>query len=707
MKDAVLALTSTTKGRGGGGASNVAGGSKKDEPYIIVITMRVDRYHSVFSEAEVDLSKAAKMILAEEDYINFFATCGPSYVRAIHRAQEVTALFSFNASSKVAAQEFATALQLFVGGNSLKADYAESKQRRSEKLEKNSNGRICDGADGAACYSDSFFNALSLDIKNSLNIRIFSYGIGLHSNGMDTFVSTSLDDFNRIMETTYTAMTTRAAGSKFSEGKVVDIEVVPWIDNPQFQILAEFHDHQLWMPIPHSLIENSMERNGTLACPSSHMIVDDFGKCCNSDDLVYSQYAQTDGSKFQKSICEPFQFVSHQVMRDNLAVNGEFVVRMDSAVRQYDEVFSILDHCVRALRQVPTKYDYHFLQVRSTPVPPLLRDISMKSRYTVKELRMALDPFNDSELVHIVGKQRDEYFEMFYQRCVTALQGMNLGNNKLTDPLYFMAHPWYNLEECLHLSCLEVNKMWDRLNGQGCIDGILHYKAPPESQPKLSRDDPHCAKVIDPVSGKEVCKFVPDFDFVRKLGQCRSRLPGTEDGRGRLVPISLEYIARQFCEPNLSLDHPQADEKRISEIELAWAACSGEMDDRMSITVDLLGDCATSRLPTAICGEDRNKAIQWFLGDKFSNEDSFYLVSTSFSLFRCHDLQSLLPSPLMLSSLNYLSFRKNAWSWEFYFLALLKMENIKNFDVKVKTGAHQPIIAIGTGCIVKTTKWDL
>merc|ERR1711957_754609 len=65
----------------------------------------------------------------------------------------------------------------------------------------------------------------------------------------------------------------------------------------------------------------------------------------------------------------------------------------------------------------------------------------------------------------------------YYQPCIAALFGTNVGNNPDTEPQYFLAYGWLTHDACAHLSCLADNMLWNRRNG-GCLpSGILG--APP------------------------------------------------------------------------------------------------------------------------------------------------------------------------------------------------------------------------------------
>merc|ERR1711957_201161 len=69
-------------------------------------------------------------------------------------------------------------------------------------------------------------------------------------------------------------------------------------------------------------------------------------------------------------------------------------------------------------------------------------DAAIDRQFTLKEMKFALDPLNDYSMLTHVGQELDEFVEMYYQPCVAALFGMNVGTSPDTEPQYFMAYGW-------------------------------------------------------------------------------------------------------------------------------------------------------------------------------------------------------------------------------------------------------------------------
>ena len=75
----------------------------------------------------------------------------------------------------------------------------------------------------------------------------------------------------------------------------------------------------------------------------------------------------------------------------------------------------------------------------------------------MKEMKISLDPLNNFSLLKAVGEELDEWVDMYYQPCVAALFGMNIGSNPDVESQYFFAYGWLSHSACMRLSCLADN----------------------------------------------------------------------------------------------------------------------------------------------------------------------------------------------------------------------------------------------------------
>ena len=163
--------------------------------------MRIERYYASVKDEPSRLSADAEFLIENQDYIGFFKACGPNYVRGIRRAQEVSAMFKFEATSVESASNFGASLQ--------------------------SSGRA--SRDGSVSASTTVTTGTS-----KLSITIKGFGLGLTESGSETLMATTLEQFNGVMTFAYNTMTKNPNAHHI--GMVYGIEVVPWAENTKFQV---------------------------------------------------------------------------------------------------------------------------------------------------------------------------------------------------------------------------------------------------------------------------------------------------------------------------------------------------------------------------------------------------------------------------------------------------------------------------------------
>ena len=136
-----------------------------------------------------------------------------------------------------------------------------------------------------------FFNSfLSESINKSLRIKIAGWGCGLTQEGSETFVASSLQDFEDVMEFAFKTMTTNEA--PLNIGMVYGIEVLPWVHNISFQVAAKLSDKLIEIPLPRSLIAKA-HYVGPGAMPSNNVKIlqgDRKNYVCKDDTLTLDMY---------------------------------------------------------------------------------------------------------------------------------------------------------------------------------------------------------------------------------------------------------------------------------------------------------------------------------------------------------------------------------------------------------------------------------
>jgi len=511
-------------------ASSTSNSKSKTKKHFITATMRIERYYSSLLEDKSHLSDDAKTLLEREDYIGFFKACGPNYVRGIRRAQEVSAIFSFESVDSSSAKEFAASLKVSGYGQKV-----EGSMNRSSK---------------------------SQSIKNTLTIKINGWGLGLNKSGSDTLVATSLEEFNGVMKFAFDSMT-KSESDSGQTGMVYGMEVVPWTDNTSFQVACRLQESILALPMPRNLIKNQTSPG---KCPRG-LEADDTNKCCDGSVLeeLETTKSVTDAATgitvdVKKTRCEPMRILPPTVLKNNLANNGEFIAMLDSVTRYKMNSLFTLEKCVAGIRAFPKRYDDFLLKTKDT----VKYDATLDTEFSVGELKMALDPLEDFSLVTMVAHELDEFVAMFYDPCIAAINGMNIGVSQDTDPKYFMAESWYNHPECSYVSCLADNMAWDRKNG-GCTPGIT-------AQTKAvtySENDVHCAKKLDIDGETEICKHSPNTAVFNECSKDQ------DDNH-----VASSYIVDHFCMPQLKADGGKASSTKAVEIKKMSTTCDAAVNKK-------------------------------------------------------------------------------------------------------------------------------
>ena len=505
---------------------------------MISATLKIERYYSSVKEDQSPLADDAVALLAAEDYVGFFKACGPNYVRGIRRAQELTAVFKFSSTSKEIASQFTAGLKVTT-------PY---------------------GGGGAEFSAKSKFSS----INSSLEIKIQGFGLGLNQEGADSLVATSIESYQQVLKFAFKSMTQNEDASNI--GMVYGIEVVPWVNNLAFQVSAKVHDANIEIELPRSLIPKAYKKDeptnnefvsnerANFTCKDSTFKIDKFGYCCQTTDL-YNQTTQkynTDATMDETTaICKPRRNLDKSIVKDNMANNGEFVSRLDSAVRYKLAQMGTLEKCISSTKSFPDRFDYHILKAQDT----VKYDKAIETTVTLAELKKAVDPQNNYSMLRHMTREFDEWIKMFYSPCLAALYGTNIAADPEVDPKYFMAYPWHTHNECMHLSCLTNNMRWDRVDG-GCVPGLLTGTGSSD----YSGTEKSCSSNLESVAATEECE-VSQSDlstFHTNVTTCWSDT----------LPIgSVDYLVDHFCMPQLTGDVLEGQAKTDLETKLDGTTC--------------------------------------------------------------------------------------------------------------------------------------
>jgi len=333
----------------------------KQKKHFIIATMRTQRYYSSVDEVHSELSADAKTLLESGQFMSFFQACGPNYIRSVRRAAEITAIFEYESTEGTSNSDFESSLKMDIQGL--------VGSRDSSNLEKSASMKVMSSA-----------------LKSSLTISVRAFGLGLNNDGASSLQARSMDDFKNVMDFAFQSMQQRGVGM------VQGIEIVAWVDNPQFQVAA--------------------------------------GLATTLQDC-------------ENGVCST---VSMELKKMNLSSNAEYVSTMNRVMRTHIDGLYNIQSCRSMLNGYSSdQKDEPLMNQRK------FRDLiddkgnEKTSGMTVGELKVILD-------VNAVKKWEEKiknYSTYFYSPCMDALT-QSIGGQKGGSS---MVTPWYSLDACKDSTC--------------------------------------------------------------------------------------------------------------------------------------------------------------------------------------------------------------------------------------------------------------
>mmetsp|Transcript_28810 Transcript_28810/g.40511 ORF Transcript_28810/g.40511 Transcript_28810/m.40511 type:complete len:520 (-) Transcript_28810:62-1621(-) len=346
------------------------------QKHFLMATMRVERYYASVDENYSTLNDDARDLLESNEYMSFFQACGPNYIRSIRRAAEITAIFQYDHTETSYDSEFHKNLKMDISGIfspsvGIQADYSR---------EVNQNAK-----------------------KSSLQIYIRGYGLGLNADGVSSLQARSMPEFKEVMAYAFQSMQQK------NVGMVHGVELVSWVDNPQFQIAARLTD--------------------TLSSCEDATTTEPVTPASDPDA------APTD---------RPCSIVSVEVKKMNLITNAEYVVAMNSALRTMLDSLYNLHNCIAMLNNFKTDQQEEVL-VNQRKINFIRGDDTETNTMTVETLKNQLTV----ETTQSFQTNIQNYADKFYEPCMNALtqaMGGQAGGAA-------MVKPWFSYPECQQVAC--------------------------------------------------------------------------------------------------------------------------------------------------------------------------------------------------------------------------------------------------------------
>jgi hypothetical protein len=189
----------------------------------IFVTIDLYSYYASVDESRSKMSDSSVALLATDDIPGFFSSCGPFYVRSIgrwarfiskftYRTREETKDQSFETKLKTAIQSFSTLSRSTTSWGRTTTTTTTMKQKNEQQIIQ------------AREFS-------SLAREKQLIIETSAWGLG-KSEGT-TLVAYDIDTFRNAIKDGFKAMQNPRTG------RVATMEVVPWVENTEFQALVK------------------------------------------------------------------------------------------------------------------------------------------------------------------------------------------------------------------------------------------------------------------------------------------------------------------------------------------------------------------------------------------------------------------------------------------------------------------------------------
>lgn len=183
----------------------------------IKVEINMHTYYASVDESASALSDAAKTLLLNRDIPGFFHSCGSYYVRSLGRDAKFVSIFTYMDESQTKDRSFELQLELAIKGF-------------GSGILKSING-VGESAGLESQITSSF---TSMSKKKKLTITTKAWGLGKNKNA--TLIAYDLDSYKAAIKDAFISMQDPMTG------RVSTMEVVPWVENAEFQNLIRLEE---------------------------------------------------------------------------------------------------------------------------------------------------------------------------------------------------------------------------------------------------------------------------------------------------------------------------------------------------------------------------------------------------------------------------------------------------------------------------------
>ncbi|MCP4294720.1 MAG: hypothetical protein GY786_03855 [Proteobacteria bacterium] len=233
----------------------------------ILVTLSIYSYYASLDESRSKLSPSAQTILQGNGLPGFFSSCFPYYVRSIGRFATFVSVFTYHSEKETRDKNFEDQLRTEISKFSteskrgFKAGFAPSPIGFG--VSESSQKRLAtqSSIDFEEQRRKETFNRQAENYRLTINTSAFGIGKGKKA----TLISFDVDSFKTAAKDAFMAM------QNSSTGKVSSIEVVPWVENTEFQALVKLESEVIPTEADDSDVTGDSE-NGITEGPRTQLL---------------------------------------------------------------------------------------------------------------------------------------------------------------------------------------------------------------------------------------------------------------------------------------------------------------------------------------------------------------------------------------------------------------------------------------------------
>ncbi len=224
----------TEERTGRGTTTSAVTTERKTFSHHIFVVINLNSYYASVDESNTKMSNTAAQLILNKDLPGFFSSCGSYYVRSIGRNAKFVSIFTYKTRTETTDARFETQLEEQIKGFGKKMEKTMNAGEGEEKT-------AAEEGEGTTERTVSTIDIASYEFRRDassrqLTITVAAFGLG--KNEKATLISYDIDTFKAAIKDAFLSMQNPRTG------KVSSIEVVPWVENTEFQNLIKLHEDE-------------------------------------------------------------------------------------------------------------------------------------------------------------------------------------------------------------------------------------------------------------------------------------------------------------------------------------------------------------------------------------------------------------------------------------------------------------------------------